>query len=480
MIYLLGLINLSKKTKDLANAIKTAESALDQQKNFMYSFSHEMRNPMNSLLGNLELVLMSQQIEPDIREMINTAKTCGILLLNLINTVLDAGKLGIGKLEVKPVPTRIHDTLQRLWAMSHDLISRKGLKSYLKISKQVAPKLMLDAHRITQILLNLIGNAVKFTERGSISVSVSWMDSIEITEESFQPIPYDDESEGIFEKDDNLYAVNRTRGNIFPNNKNFILSGSTKDFNLEGVAQPNSITKGILKIIIKDTGCGMSKEELSKLFKKFSQVGQDNSKKQLGTGLGLYISKELCVNMGGEIRAYSKPGIGSTFIVCIPSSTLPIQQQSVSNLSLLDGIIPRIKARKLKTIIADDSPFNVGLVSNFYAKIGAQVLASASNGKTSYHQYLDLVKTGVYPDVVTLDIDMPVMNGKEACEKIREYERQNPQVRPCVILLISGNYAEENMKGLLGDGEKRNADCFLKKPLVFEEFCFAIYKHCKC
>jgi len=478
ILNLFMLYRLNHKTEELSRETKRAEEALEQQKTFVYSFSHEMRNPMNSLLGNLDLALMSQQIAPEIKEMISTAKVCGVLLLNLINTVLDAGKLGLGKLEVNPVPTRVHDMFQRAWAISHDIITKKGLKSHLKISKQVPPRLVLDAHRLNQVLMNLIGNSIKFTEHGSITLSINWIQETEISDECFKPIPYDDESEGVFEKEYNMYAIRRRSSRCETGTEqSLILSGSVKEFSLEGVSQPRMEEKGVLKIIVRDTGCGMTTEDLSKLFQKFSQVGQAIHKKQIGTGLGLFISKEIIQNMKGQIRVYSKPKVGSTFAICIPTTALPMRQQSEQHLNVNDHLIPKLKSRGFKTIVADDSSFNVSLVCNFYSKIGVEVLATAKNGKLTYEMYLEIIKT-TYIDIITLDIDMPILNGKEVCEKIRQHERKN-NLRRSVVILISGNYDEEDMYNLLSKDNPNKADCFLKKPLVFEELCWAVYRY-KC
>jgi len=477
MLNLFVIYRLNQKTDELSRATKKAEEALEHQKMFVYSFSHEMRNPMNSLLGNLDLALMSQQIAPELREMIGTAKVCGVLLLNLINTVLDAGKLGLGKLEVNPVSTRVHEVFQRTWAISHDIISKKGLKSHLKISKQVPPRLLLDSHRLNQVLMNLLGNATKFTESGSIMLSVVWLSGAsEVSEKCFLPVPYDDESEGVFEKDYNMYAIKRRGKGSDDLNQSLILAGAVKEFNLEGVSQPMHESKGILKIIIKDTGCGMNEEDLSKLFQKFSQVGQVTSKRQIGTGLGLFISKELVENMGGQIRVYSKPKIGTTFIVCIPTTALPMQPQSEQIISVSESLIPKLRSKKFTTIVADDSSFNVSLVCNFYSKIGVEVLTTASNGQLAFEKYIDIVHSRRRIDIVTLDIDMPIMDGKEVCQKIRQYEKEN-NLKRSIIILISGNYEEDDMRCLLNKGSKDNGpDCFLKKPLVFEELCWTLYK----
>jgi len=432
---------------------------------------------MNSLLGNLDLALMSKQIIPEIREMIDTAKVCGMILMNLINTVLDAGKLGLGKLEVNPVPTRVHDMFQRAWAISHDLITKKELKSHLKISKQVPPKLLLDSYRMNQVLMNLMGNSVKFTEHGSITLSVNWVHCEEISDECFKPIPYDDESEGLFEKEYNMYAIRRRSRGKAMSEQSLILSGSVKEFNMEGILEPLMEEKGVLKITIRDTGCGMNEEDLSKLFQKFSQLDQVVAKRQIGTGLGLFVSKEIIKNMGGEIRAYSKLNIGSTFIICIPMTALSLQPQSEQQINLSTNLIPKLKLKRLTTIVADDSPFNVSLVCNFYSRIGVEVLATASNGQLAVEKYFELMRNKVHIDIITLDINMPFMSGREVCEKIRKYEEEN-QLKRSIIILISGNYEEEEeMKAVLKGNNPYKPDYFLKKPLVFDELCWTIYKY---
>jgi len=464
---------LDHKTIEISKAVKVAEDALEQQKTFIYSFSHELRNPINSLLGNLQLILMSN-LTQEIREMVNTSKICSELLLNLINTMLDAGKLDIGKLEVNPVPTRIHDILQRIWVISNDILTKKELGSHLKVHRKVPPMLLLDGHRVHQILMNLIGNAIKFTQKGSINVTVKWLNLPIVSDRCFEPLPYDEEGEGLFEKEENMQCFRRS-SEAKESQSYLILAGGNKEFDLNNLEESEGETHGILKIIVQDTGCGMAKHEVSKLFQKFSQVGNDNSKRQLGSGLGLFISKELCQKMNGAIRVYSRENVGSTFIVCIPTSAvrdprrLFIERQHVT-------LQKQLVHRELKVMIADDSVFNVNLVSNFFGKIGAQVVSTANNGKKIYEKYVAAIEAGREIDIVTLDIDMPVMDGKMACEKIREYERLHNK-KPTIIILISGNYEEQQLGMYLNQDQKKMADCFLRKPVPFEEFRWTVYKH---
>ena len=478
LIFIIGgysflLRALNQKTIEISKAVKVAEDALEQQKTFIYSFSHELRNPINSLLGNLQLVLMSD-ISREVREMVNTSKICGELLLNLINTMLDAGKLDIGKLEVNPTSTRVHYLLQRIWVISNDILTRKGIASHLKISKKVPPILLLDGHRIHQILMNLIGNAIKFTQKGSITITIQWLKQKEVTDKCFEPIPYDEEDEGVFEKEENMHFVKmKSQGKI--SSDYFVLSGHSKEFNLDDITETQDDPRGVLKIVVKDTGCGMAKDEVTKLFQKFSQVGNDNSKRQLGSGLGLFISKELCRAMKGDVRVYSRAGVGATFTVCIPTSAMA-SSHKLGLESQHEAIQKQLTDRNLKTMVADDSVFNVNLISNFFAKIGARVTAIADNGKSIVDRYIEALEAGQEVDVVTLDIDMPVMNGKTACEKIREYEAQHNK-KPTIIILISGNYDEHQLTSYLERGQVRRADYFLRKPVLFDEFRWTIYKH---
>jgi len=195
---------LNTMKKKLFESNKVSQDSLSKLQTFLFSFSHELRNPINSLLRNLSLALQ-ENIPPHLYEMINTSKVCGDILLQLINNILDSGKADSGMLEVQNVSTRIHDLAARIWSISSELIKRKGITGTL-LKEDTLPKfLMLDPYRMTQILLNLIGNCVKFTEKGTIKVTISWIKGAEfVTDSLFKPAPYDEEDEGLFEKASSL------------------------------------------------------------------------------------------------------------------------------------------------------------------------------------------------------------------------------------------------------------------------------------
>jgi len=475
---------LDKRTIELFRAKFALENALDHQKTFIFSFSHELRNPINSLLGNLQLVVQGENLTTKAEEMINVAKVCGEILLHNINNVLDTGKREIGKLEVNPVPTQVCELVQRAWSIYSELLNKKKLKSQLRIDKNIPAMVKIDSQKVNQILLNLIGNSIKFTEKGSVTVSVSWLEGEKVKEKCFEPIPYDDMDEGLFEKDENFSLI-RT-GNKSSLSKPMRLSdlgignarqsGPSINQNRNEyvpLSPANQGIQGVVKIIVKDTGSGIKKEALEKLFKKFSQVSENVSQRQIGTGLGLFITREICHAMNGEIRAYSKPGVGTTFVACLPTTSVPFENVQRTN---SETIIQHLTQRNIKALVADDSPFNATLTSNYFAKFGGTAISVAYNGYDALIQYQECRRLHSQLDIVTLDIDMPIMDGLVACDKIRKFENEN-NLKPVKIILISGNYDEDQVDEYINPkrGGKHKADCFLRKPVSFVDFNTAIY-----
>jgi len=471
LMYNISLVKaIEKSSKELSVTKCALEVALDHQKTFIYSFSHELRNPINSLLGNLQLVLQGEILSTKATQMIRVAKVCGEVLLHGINNVLETGKHDIGKLEVNPVPTRIQELFERTWGIYEELLKQKKLESKVKIDKTMPPVLKIDAHKVNQVLLNLIGNSIKFTQHGSITVACNWLKEKEVNDECFEPKPFDEEDEGIFEKDENMsgirsYKFSRMKSNLIAK-KELVRSERRVCTQEQGEEEA-----GVLKIIVKDTGSGMKKEALDQLFKKFSQVSENISERQIGTGLGLFITREICQTMNGEIRAYSRFGVGSAFVVCIPTISLPFNAIQRADYDL---IMKQLSERRLKALVADDSPFNVDLISEYFSKFGGSMVSIAYNGYDAFIKYKETRKANLDIDCVVLDIDMPLMNGKMVCEKIRQFEREN-RLKPAVIILMSGNYDKEKIEDYVDPRNGNKADCFLKKPVSFDEFSCAIY-----
>ena len=475
IVWSVTMHRLGKKTREAMVANRMSEETIEKQKTFLFSFSHEMRNPLNSLFGNLELALM-ENLPGKVEGMIKTAQICAGILLQQINNVLDTGKQDIGSLEINLSQVEVHNLFQRLWALSGELVKKKNLKGIFKIDKKMPKILLLDAHRITQMMMNLIGNAIKFTDRGTLTVSVNWYEDAVVNDEIFEPLPYDDENEGIFEKNECVHLL-QTRfkrskdssGSLDSDRRDYY----TLDHQKKLYRQISSLqdAKGVLKIIISDTGSGMSAESLKQLFQKFSQVSSDPNKRKIGTGLGLFITKEICTKMEAEIRVYSKLGTGTTFIICIPTMSVSVKPKFQRQRTLA-SMVEVLALQNLNCLVADDSPLNVAMVCNYFEKIGISSANTAGNGEDSLNLYKQNRLAGKMVDIVTLDIEMPKMDGKTACQKIREFEKEN-KLSPAIIILISGNYEAEQMDFL---GKDKKADCFLKKPVTFEEFSSTIFR----
>ena len=293
-------------------ASEQRNTEIEAQKTCLMSFSHELRNLINGLIGNVQLISI-RTIDERTRELVSNAQVCGDLLLYLVNNILDTGKVEVGELEINPVEESVYNMLEKIWGVCSELIKRKGLRGSIRIQKNIPKILMIDHYRLSQIILNLVGNAIKFTENGSIEMTVQWISNkIVVNDKCFDPVPYnedDDQDEGLFEKSQNFDCMNE--GSILMNNQ-------IRKINRNNLKEARRVERGILKVVVKDTGVGMNKEQIEQLFQKFTQVTTDANKRKLGTGLGLFISKQLCKRMNGEIKAYGKKEKGSTFIFCIP------------------------------------------------------------------------------------------------------------------------------------------------------------------
>jgi len=295
--------------------LKTSKHQTDQEcyqlKVFLQVFSHEVKNPLMSLLGSLDLAL-HEKFANQASEILEGAKISGDLLLQLVNNLLDAGKAQAGKLEICQTCTSPKEIFVKVWRMCRDLIQKKNLNGVLKIDENLPNLAKLDPYRLSQILLNLLGNAIKFTNSGFIWMTIDWIpNGLAVKEEDVHP--YDEE--GIFEKNENIKTLSR---NVNVKNSQCFSLGDFTQSNLENFEPEILKQHGLIKILIKDTGCGIKEDDLNLVFDKYSQVSKDPCARKIGTGLGLYITKEICTRMGGQIKVYSKENIGTTFIVYIP------------------------------------------------------------------------------------------------------------------------------------------------------------------
>jgi len=440
---------------------KMKQNELERQKAFLLGFSHELRNITNSLLGNIQLALL-EDLSVKVKCLLNSCQIFGGLLLHLINNALDVGKVEVGELEINPTSTPIYDTLEKIWNICIQLVKNRQLQGYLKVQNKLPRILKIDQYRLMQIITNLVSNATKFTEKGIVSMDVQWIEGADrVLPQYFEPAPYDETDEGLFEKNDSLSILNDDQ--IFLNLQQTNIDRRKIENNID-------ITKGVIKIIVKDTGCGIYKEKLPNIFNRANDNADDETVKRLGTRLSLFVTKCLVQRMNGDIRAYSRVGKGTTFILCLP---LEVAEENRVKIFPKEEVKKFIETSNLRALLVDDMQFNRMILANYLKSVKITNTTEARNGQEAFEIFKRNVdhETKQSFDVITMDVEMPVLDGKKAVELIRNYEHQY-NLKPCLIIMVSGNCSESEISECLNPSKLtgyKNADFFLKKPASIDE-----------
>ena len=384
-------------TKELAEKAELqAKNANASKSEFLANMSHEIRTPMNAIIGFSEL--LHEQVENEhLKQFTRTIQSAGHTLLELINDILDISKIEAGKMNITPTPTNPYNLLEDTANIFSLKLQEKGIDLIVDIDNTIPVTIIIDEVRVRQILLNLIGNAVKFTSKGFIKLSA-------------RPILIDDEA-------------------------------STVD----------------LEISVQDSGIGIKKDQIEKIFKSFEQQDGQNTKEYGGTGLGLSISTKLAKMMNGEIRVESKEGEGATFF-------LVIHNISISSI-VVDKEIEKARIsyqfKPATILLVDDIKNNRELVQQNFKNTQITVL-TAHNGKVA----TEIAQTQEI-DLVLMDIRMPIMDGYEAAEIIKEMHPQLP------IIALTASVMEDEFERV----KSKNFSGYLRKPVLKANLFEEISKH---
>jgi PAS domain S-box-containing protein len=391
---------VKQRTEQLAEAKARAEEANRAKSTFLANMSHELRTPLNAVLGFSRLLKSGPDVTPHQREALDIIVRSGEHLLNLINNVLDMAKIESGRVALKESEVDLNQLLHEMQSLMGVGAVEKGLRFALERDPDLPRFVAVDAGKLRQVLLNLLGNAIKYTDSGGVKL--------------------------------------RAR-----------------------LASIHGSEKAKVRFEVEDSGPGMSQEDCKRIFFPFVQLG-DQAPAQAGTGLGLAICKQYVEIMGGQIGVTSKPGKGSVFYFEIPVRVLPsvAERDELKNpriLGLAEG------QPRYRLLIAEDQPENRLLLRRLLEPLGFE-LREAANGQEAVALFEQW-----HPDLIWMDIRMPVMDGLEAARRIRA-TKAGANTK---IIALTAHALEEEREPIMAAG----CDDLVRKPIREQELFGALARH---
>ncbi len=382
--------NLEKAIETSEKARREADLANKAKSEFLANMSHEIRTPLNAVIGFSEL-LHKALVDVKQQSYVDSIHTAGKSLLNLINDILDLSKIEAGMMTLQPAPYDLRIVLKEIEQIFRQKVSDKHLEFWTEVDPSIPVALILDELRLRQVLLNLVGNAVKFTDAGLIK----------------------------------LTAIQKPARNDSPDHMN-------------------------LMICVEDTGIGIPLDEQERIFESFKQQSGQSNRKYEGTGLGLSISQRLVKMMDGTITLDSCIDKGSTFMVEL--FDVPLAAVELKSSEAEDSLPENMHFEKGRVLVVDDIESNRVLLEEILEGIGLEVI-SAENGQESL-----IIANEILPDLIIMDIKMPVMGGIEANEKLKA----NPRTRAVPVLALTASVMASEKDAILAQGFIG----YLTKPVI--------------
>ncbi|GHU94038.1 hypothetical protein FACS1894208_04450 [Clostridia bacterium] len=396
LILMVLLVIITSRT--LRTAIKVSVEESNMKSSFLANMSHEIRTPLNGIIGCAELALDSAGVTKKSFDYLTKIKSSAIGLLEIINDVLDISKIESGGVDLENIPFSLREIFNSCRTVTGDKASGKGVNLYFYAEPTLKRKLLGDPTKLRQVLLNLLSNAVKFTNAGAVKLMVA-----------------------IQNEDDDHVNI---------------------------------------RFEVKDSGIGMTKEQIAKIFRPFVQADHSTTRKYGGTGLGLPISKKLVELMGGKLDVESAPGIGSKFAFTLKfelSGEPDVTSEAVAEPVPAPGS-PRPVFKGGRILVCEDNELNQEVITEHLKRLKLDAVI-VDNGKKGVEETLKHRTDGEPFDLILMDIHMPIMDGLEASQVLKKHGITTP------IVAMTANVMTQDMEIYSMHGITE----YLGKPFVARE-----------
>ena len=396
---------VTRRTEELSAAVEQAKIASQHKSEFLANTSHEIRTPMTAILGYADVLARSDNLSDEQREAVHTIVRNGKHLLALINDILDLTKIEAGKLVVERIDCKPVSVIAEIASLMRVRAEEKRLQLDVRFDGPVPAAIQSDPTRLRQILANLVGNAIKFTDTGRVTLAARLVS--EVSDDRAAP------------------------------------------------------AGGLVQFDVIDTGVGITEEQMRALFQPFTQGDSSTTRKHGGTGLGLAISRRLANMLGGDITVTSAPGEGSTFRVTIgtgPLASVPMLRMTSEAFAAEMTKPPEIEIDegplRGRVLLVEDGPDNRRLIAAILRKAGLDV-DLAENGRIACERNAAAAASGCPYDLILSDMQMPEMDGYEAARRLRRDGYTGP-----IIALTAHAMPEEREKCITA-----GCDDFATKPI---------------